>query len=87
MSREDEIVYLRLKIGQYTYEVTNQDRNLNEWMIRRVWDEGSEEIGVLIKDDGPDPSYFTKPLNRPVDGTIMWHTMEDAVRFAARGFR
>ncbi|WP_369744557.1 hypothetical protein [Paenarthrobacter sp. AMU7] len=87
MSREDEIVYLSLKIGPYTYQVVNQDLSLKEWMIRKVWDGGSDELGPLVKENGPDPSYFTNPLGRSVDGTIMWHTMEDAVRFAARGFR
>lgn len=87
MSRDDEIVYASIKLGGYTYQAINQDSTIKEWMIRKIWDGGWEEIGVLKKDEGDYPSYFTNPLGGRVDGTITWKTAEEALRFAAGGFR
>lgn len=87
MSRDDEIVYASIEVGGYTYQAINQDASIKEWMIRKVWDGGWDEFGVLIKDDGPDPSYWAGPRGGSMDGRVMWNTAEDALRFAARGFR
>jgi hypothetical protein len=87
MSRDDEIVYASVTVDGYTYQAVNEDASEPLWMIRKLLPGGWDEFGILKKDAGPAPNYWAGPRGGWLDGTIMWDTAEDALRFAARGFR